>query len=489
MSMGMKRREFLGATAVSGICLSSLTRPVLAQKLDPAPVMRRGTTKTRVGRVYLGNANPGWPLSSMDLNAEVQRFESEFTKLQPALDDIEFVDGGLISSLDQLPAVMEKFQDIDGILALHLTLGTGPYFAQLLELPVPLMLFSLPYAGHEWHTVAALQKQGKKIDVLPSSDFEDMAVAVRPFRAIHRLKEARILFLQQGGPNPDYVQAIKNKFGTEIVNIEYEQLADAYKSADQDAVLADAEKWIADAEKIVEPTREEILKASRMYLALAKLLEDETADLITINCLGMGLIQRGLAYPCLGFSRLSSMGLGGVCEADLKSSMTHLIFQSLTGKPGFVSDPVIDLSQNAVIHAHCVSPIKMDGPHGEQSPYIIRNHLEDAQGVSLYVRMRIGQPISMARLIGQDIMLFSTGEIIDTPYVERGCRTKITTRVKNAQKILENYSCGLHRVIFYGDHSADLRRFCRYKDIRLVLEDEEDTRDIPGLEWEPYVHA
>ena len=95
----------------------------------------------------------------------------------------------------------------------------------------------------------------------------------------------------------------------------------------------------------------------------------------------------------------------------------------------------------------------------------------------------------MARLIGSDIMLFSTGKIIDNPDVDRGCRTKITTKVDNAEKILENYSCGLHRVIFYGDHTRDLKRFCRFNDIRILREGEDDLFDVPGLEWETYIHA
>ena len=226
-----------------------------------------------------------------------------------------------------------------------------------------------------------------------------------------------------------------------------------------------------------------------MYIGLANWLEEEQADAITINCLGMGLVQRGMAYPCLGFSRLSGMGLAGVCEADIKSTLTHLIFVHLTGKPGFITDPVIDLSNNTVIHAHCVSPIMMDGVDGEQCPYTIRCHHEDGKSVSLQVKMRIGEKISLARLIGNDVMLFSGGEIVDVPTVDRGCKTKVTTKVSNARRILENWSCGLHRVMFYGDHREAIQRFCRFKDIRLALEEEEDMFDVPGLEWEPYIHA
>ncbi|MEW6235986.1 MAG: hypothetical protein AB1656_11405 [Candidatus Omnitrophota bacterium] len=486
----MKRREFISATAMSAVCMSAMMKPASAAAAEPVLPLRRGMTKTRIGKVYVGHVHPGWPKATVDLNMEMKQFEEEFAKLSLALEDIEFVGGDLVSTDEQMAAVLEKFKDLDGILVLHLTMGAGSYLESMLKLKVPVILFAPLYAGHEWHTIASLQKRGEKIEVLPTSDFGDIAAAVRPFRAIHRLKEAKVLYMMTGkGPGEEYENAIKTKFGTQIKTIPYDQLAAAYHAANDAKVKEDAERWIREAEKIVEPTKEEIYNASRMYLAMVKVLEDEGADLITINCLGLGLMDKGLAYPCLGFSRLDSMGLGGVCEADIKSSITHLIFQYLTGKPGFVSDPVFDLPRNTIIHAHCVSPIKMDGPDGEQCKYIIRNHLEDARGASLQVKMRLGQKVAMSRLIGTDILLYATGEIIDNPDSDSGCRTKIAMKVNDAQHILENWSCGLHRVVFYGDYTQDLRRFCRFKDIRLVYEEKENLFDIPGLEWNPYVHA
>jgi L-fucose isomerase-like protein len=203
----------------------------------------------------------------------------------------------------------------------------------------------------------------------------------------------------------------------------------------------------------------------------------------------MGLIERGMGYPCLGFCRLNSIGLGGICEADLKSTMTHLIFLYLTGKPGFVSDPCMDVATGTILHAHCVSATHMDGPQGEASPYVIRSHLEDNRGAVLQVKMRVGQMTSMARLIDDKVMLFSTGPIVDVPDVDRGCRTKIAVKVDHPEKFLENWSSGLHRVIFYGDHTQDLRRFCRFKDIRIVREGVDSLPELPELEFIPRVHA
>lgn len=485
---GVSRRGFLEAVSASAALLGAgAVTNTLVAAASPAPP--RVKSKIRVGKVYLAVPSSGWPKPDLDLAADVRKYEEEFTKLKPQLADVEFVEGGLVTNLQQLAAVKEKFQGVSGILALHLNCGVTGTVTSLLELGVPLVFFAMPYAGHEWHTIASMQRQGKKIEMFPSSNYADLVAAVRPFRAIQRLKEAKILYIRDPGPDPKYVQSIREKFGTEIINVPAQELVAAYQAISPADAQAHAAIWSRGAEKVVEPTPEDIVKGARMDLALFKLVEAAGAAAITINCLGMGLMERDMGYPCLGFCRLNDVGLGGVCEADLKSTMTHLLFLNLVGKPGFVTDPVIDLATNTIIHAHCVSATKMDGPEGPTAPYIIRNHLEDHRGCVLQVKMRVGEKITMSRLIGNDVLLYSTGEIVGTPDVDRGCRTKIATKVGNAQKFLDNWSCGLHRVVFYGDHTADLRRFCRLKDIRLVNEETDDVHRVPGLEWQPVVHA
>jgi hypothetical protein len=486
MNLSMNRRGFLKATG-AGVVTLGLSAPWLSRVTRAAA--GAPPSKVRVGKVYFGHPNPGWPSSAVDVEAEVRRFEEYFVKLGTELADVEFVEAGIVQSNDQLAKAKASFAEVDGILAIHVTMGCGPHIKGLLDTGKPVMVFFMPYSGHEWHIIAALQREGKRVEALPSSDYRDLATAVRPFRAIHRLREARVLHISQQPADAKYCDAIRTRFGTDIKSLSLPDLEKAYQAADAAASTADAERWMREAEKIVEPTRDEILKSSRMYVAMQNLLAEHNATAVTMNCLGMGLVDRGMGYPCLGFSRLNNAGLCGVCEADLKSTMTQLIFQHLVGKPGFVTDPLFDLPNNAIIHAHCVSATQMEGPGKGAAPYVIRSHLEDGKGVSLQVRLPIDQKVTMARLIGTDIMLFSTGDAVDSPFEERACRTKLTMRVANVDRFLENWSCGLHRVIFYGDHTRDARRFCRFMGIKVLREGEDDLRNEPGLEWESYVHA
>jgi hypothetical protein len=112
----------------------------------------------------------------------------------------------------------------------------------------------------------------------------------------------------------------------------------------------------------------------------------------------------------------------------------------------------------------------MDGPGGPRAPYIVRSHLEDNKGASLQVKMRLQQAITAAKLVNLNTMLISTGTIIDNPDCDRGCRTKITTRVADAKKVMNNYSGGLHRVIVYGDRVSAVRDLAALMKLNVVEE-------------------
>src|SRR3990170_2441477 len=104
------------------------------------------------------------------------------------------------------------------------------------------------------------------------------------------------------------------------------------------------------------------------------MLADEEATVMTVDCYGT-MWDKTIklpAYPCLGLSRLNSLGLGGICESDLQCAMTHIIFQGLAGKPGFISDPTMDESTNSIHLAHCLGTVKMEGPDQPPARYKIR---------------------------------------------------------------------------------------------------------------------
>ena len=432
-------------------------------------------TKVKVARIYMGKTNnPYWPQPNLDLKKEIRFYKSEFAKLADELADVDFAIEALVTSPEQASGLKGMLKGVDGILVIHLTMGTGGILQEILKAQKPTVVFAVPYSGHGWTGFGALQKQplGAKLECMLTSDYKQLAVAIRPFRAIHHLREAKILNVTNRSFT-GYANAVKNKFGTEIKRIELEQVLDAYNAVSNSKAKAETERWIKEAVKVVEPSRSDIFKSCKLALALENLLDAEDATVMTVDCYGT-MWDKTIklpAYPCVGFTRLNNMGLGGICESDLRCAMTHIILQGLSGKPGFISDPTVDESNNSIILAHCLGTTKMDGPKGPAAPYKLRTVMERREGVVPQVFMRTGQKVTQALLVGTDNLLYFTGEVIDAPDLDRGCRTKITVKVDgDVETLWKNWSSGLHRQTCYGNITKELGFFCRFKEIKMVDE-------------------
>lgn len=470
------RRMFLKATTATGcaLCLGGIGMLTSqARAMGPqiiSPGCRR--SKVKVAKIYLGIPKALWPTPKMDLNEEMTIYEAEFLKRKKELSDVEFVANELITSPEQAAQVKNTIKDVDGILAIHLSMGVMPILKEILIAERPTILFAAPYSGHEWTGFGALEKrpEGALLNCMLTSDFNQLAVAIRPFRAIHHLREAKILNVTERPLSVEYVTKIKAKFGTEIKQINRQQMLDVYNTIDTADAETETNHWIERAEKIVEPNRDEIFRSCKLALAFQKLMDTEDATVITVDCYGT-MYRQLPAFPCIGFTRLNDFGLGGICESDLRSAMTFMILQGLSGKPGFISDPTVDESRGSIILAHCLGSTKMDGPDGLSAPYKIRTIMERQEGAVAQVKMRVGEKVTQAILIDDNLLQYFTGVVIDAPDIDRGCRTKIDVKVDGSiERLWQNWSNGLHRVTCYGNIVKDLERFCKFKNIKLVDE-------------------
>jgi hypothetical protein len=466
MAIEITRRRFIHSTAATA-AMSPLCTTNLMSSLSATAASSLPSDPIRMKLLFLAKPVPSWPTPYLDVEQEMKKLKDILAGLQPRMPDIVFEGGELLRVIDDAPKMTESVKQADGVLIFNLTSTVGHIVRAIADCGKPTLLFSQPYSGHDWSIIADMQKEGKKIDVVASSDYNDLIAGLSPIRTVKRLSQSKILILRTG--DVDNSQPYE-RLGVKFVPLQHAQIMAAYEAADPHSIQEETEQWIQGALNVVEPSREDILKSSRFYLAMKQVMQEENAQGIAINCLGLFSQKKLPAYPCLGFTKLNDTGFVGACEADAQSALTMLLFQYLTGKPGFISDPVIDTATNTVIHAHCVAPTCMSGKDEERNPYIIRSHLEDDKGAALQVKMTIGKTITMAKIVGEELMLLSTGDILDNPDVDRGCRTKITTQVADARKVLQQYSHGLHRVIFYDDHTRAVESLSKYLGFKIVYE-------------------
>jgi len=473
----ISRREFLGTAAAAGSVLLAggfAARPLTAAvdagwpKLPPV----------RIHVVYVGTGG-AWPTPLFDAPAEVAKFNKYLARVETRLGDVKFVGGELIANTVQAAAkVATRLDDADAVMAIHLSFGSGQPLLELVKAGLPTAIFSQPFSGHDWMYVPQWQKAGKKVILLTSSDYGELERGAALLRVPVRMRQSRIIVVgrAKGTAPACSAEQVKQYLGSELVPISQEQVIAAHKAVDAKAAEAEAEQyWVRQAKEIVEPSKADIVNSARMYLAIKDIMVKERAQAITSShCMGKP------AKGCLTFSKLNDLGLVGACEGDMDSTLTMLIFAYAFGVPGFISDPLFDTSKNAVIHAHCTSTTKLDGPNGQRAPFLIRTQCDSNAGVSLEVQMRVGQEITCAKLVNLDTMLISAGRVIElTDFHDRGCRTQITTEVLNARKMAHNWGGGvlkggmmtlLHRVVFYGNRLESVKDLVGLMGLKLVEE-------------------
>lgn len=423
-----------------------------------------------VAKVYVASTVLHWPKPTLDLDREMKEVEAGMAEVaRKHARNVRFTPATLVRTAEEAKAWRATLGQVDGVLIIPLSGGSIPQVIEGLDKPA--LVFSRPYASHGWSGVAALRKSGHKIDVVATTSYGDLDPYMRMFKTVRHLKASKVLVAVENAPaRQGLVNSYRQQFGTSFQFIGGKELKAAFESADAQAARKAAEEFTGNALRVVEPSPKEIYSGLRFYLGLQNLLREQKANAITIDCFGTLAANTLPGYPCIAWSKLNDAGLYGVCEADIPSTMTQMLVTSYAEVPGFVTDPVFDTSRNEVIHAHCVSATRMKGLHGPSSPYIIRNHLETSEGAVLQVIMPVGDTVTVARFADPRKMLMSTGEVTGAEGNDRGCRTQVRTRVSNAESWLQNYTAGLHRVLFYGDHTRTLERMGRLMGFEVVNE-------------------
>jgi len=505
---GMSRRQFLAGCAAGMAAVGSLSTMAFGE----SPAAGGGKAKVRLVFTHTPSTGPIWPNIGYDFDRRKKQLTEGLARSCP---NIEFVPVTAMSG-DQARKLVEGDKDIDGYLVYMVGIWTGaPEVIGAAGKPTVFVDDLYGGSGEFLIANAAARRAGQKVVGVSTSRFEDVVHAARCFeilkqpgksaddflaacnaarkkcfgapgdlrcasdslkagdmgKCLERLRASKILVV---GSDPGATgKSIQDVFGTPVVPIDFKTLDEAYEKADRGKAAEVAARWTREAEKVIEPSREEIEKCAAMYIAMSALLEREKAQAIAINCLGGFYSGQMKAYPCLGFCQFNNDGGVGACEADLRSTITMLAMTYLTGRPGYISDPVIDTSKNQIIYAHCVAPTKVFGPAGSSNPYHIRSHSEDRKGASMRSLMPIGYLTSTLTVdTNKKEIIFHQGKSVENIDQDMACRTKLAAEVKgDIDKLLTEWDrWSWHRVTFYGDLKAPVQELGKAIGFKVVEE-------------------
>lgn len=468
------RRDFLTGCvgcAAAAACVPALAAPI--QQTAAVGAAATGSTsddKTRIRLVFahIPREKESWPYKGYDYEGRKRELSAQ---LREACPNVEWLPA-TVQNADETKKLLASDGPVDGYLLYLIGIWSGA--AEVFtNSGHPILLVDDNYGGTGEFLIeyAAARRKGLRVAGVSSSRFEDVAEAVKAFEALKRMRTSVILDVIERQPSP-VASAIETAFGTQVRKTGAEEINSAYRQADRTLAKEYSDKWLREARKLVEPTQEEVEKSAVIYVGMRDLMKQHHAQAITIDCLTLFYGGKLPAYPCLGFFQLNNDGLVGACEADLESTVSMLLMGYLVGRPGYISDPVIDTSLNRVIYAHCVAPNKVFGSEGRSNPYEIRSHSEDRKGAAIRSMMPLGEIVTTLRFnpASKEVIIHQ-GKTVENIDDDKACRSKLAVEVRDIDKLLGEWDrWGWHRVTFYGDHKRAVETVSALAGFKLIWE-------------------
>ena len=255
--------------------------------------------------------------------------------------------------------------------------------------------------------------------------------------------------------NVDF-DAMRERWGIEMVNVPLNEVVKGYEAVTDDEVQDITDDFLSRAVGIKEPSRDEVVKAMRLYLSVKRTVDEYCLDAFTLNC--FDLIPTTRTTGCLALALLNQEGIPAGCEGDEQTLLTMLAVQAATGDMTFMANPskILDNAAHEMVFAHCtIAPAMTDR-------YIVRDHYESLSGVAVE---GIFDPMDMTivKCGGKNMERYfiSQARLLECTTNPNMCRTQLRLRLDEPLDYFLERSIGNHHVIVRGNHVERLATVLR----------------------------
>jgi len=462
------------STAAAGLAFSGEFFPALARsrKADPAfvdPTKLRPRPKVRVEAAILQQPRPywlGWPGTTYNLDQRQKEYRGQLAgscrRLAIELHEEEkpIEDDATMAAF--LKAIRERKPD--GVLVFLQHMNCWSWVNRLAsESGVPLIVFApigTSFTGH----VAGISRQ-TGVYVVSSLEWPAVEDSLRMIRAKRMFEETRLLWIQGSKGN----ETVMDRLGTKVRTIPRNMFNELFDTIPVNEEVKDvAATFRKHAKRVLEPTWQDSLNSARVYTTAKRLLTDEQANALSMDCLGMVSAKLVPTPPCGAWTLLQDLGVTCGCEADLFGATSLMLTSYLLDRPGYMNDPVAETAKNLLIASHCVSGTRLNGFSQKPAPYILRSHSESALGVSVQVLWPERAPVSLIRFQNPNELIIDTGAVVsnvNTPPAG-GCRTSVEIKMDNIEDCRD--VLGFHQVVTLGTHRHMVESFCQLYGIKVI---------------------
>lgn len=461
-------------TAAAGLAFSGEFFPALAKSrqadpdfVDPAGL--RPQPKVRLDAAILQQPRPywlGWPGTTYDLDQHQKTYRAQLAgscrklalELREENQPIES-EAGLTAFLN---AVRER--QPDGVLVILQHMQCWGWVNRLAnEAGVPLIVFAPVGTAFTGHVNKVSRQPG--VHVISSLEWPAVEEGLRMIRAKRMFEETRLLWIRGKQRN----ETVLDRLGTKVRAIPRNTFNELFDRMPVNTEVKDvASTFRRHARKVVEPTWQDSLNSARVYTTAKRLLADEQAHALSMDCLGMVSAKVVPTPPCGAWTILEDLGITCGCEADLFGAASLMLTSYLLDRPGYMNDPVPETAKNLLIVSHCVAGTRLNGFDQKPAPYVLRSHSESALGVSVQVLWPVGAPVSLVRFKDSNQLILDTGTVVrnvDTPPAG-GCRTSVEIRMDNIEDCRD--VLGFHQVVVLGNHRRAVEAFCQLYGIEVI---------------------
>ena len=255
--------------------------------------------------------------------------------------------------------------------------------------------------------------------------------------------------------NVDY-QTMHERWDIEMVDVPLDEVVKGYEAIGDNEVQDITNDFINRAIGIQEPSRDEVVKAMRLYRSVKGIVERYRLDAFTLNC--FDLIPTTRTTGCVALALLNQEGIPAGCEGDEQTLLTMLAVQAATGEMTFMANPskILDNAAHEMVFAHCtIAPAMTDR-------YIVRDHYESLSGVAVE---GIFDPMDMTvvKCGGKSMERYfvSKARLLQCTTNPNMCRTQLHLRLDESLDYFLERSIGNHHVIVRGDHTRAIEATLR----------------------------
>ena len=234
-----------------------------------------------------------------------------------------------------------------------------------------------------------------------------------------------------------------------MVDVPLDEVVKGYQAIADDEVQDITHEFISQAIGVKEPSRDEVVKAMRLYRAVKAIVERYHLDAFTLNC--FDLIPTTRTTGCVALALLNQEGIPAGCEGDEQTLLTMLAVQAATGEMTFMANPskILDNDAREMVFAHCtIAPAMTDR-------YIVRDHYESLSGVAVE---GIFDPMDVTVVkcggTSMEHYFISKARLLECTSNPNMCRTQLHLRLEQPLDYFLERSIGNHHVIVRGDHAT-----------------------------------